>query len=80
MIVTIEISYYPLEENFNTQVLEFIKLLEGNSKIKVESGKMSSLITGEYTEVMKVLTESIQVMMNKAASVFNIKISNACPV
>jgi uncharacterized protein YqgV (UPF0045/DUF77 family) len=80
MIVTVEISYYPLTENFNTPISEFIDLLSKNDKIKVELGKMSSSITGEYQDVMKTLNESMEVMMETNPSVFNMKISNSCPV
>lgn len=80
MIVTVEISYYPLEKDYNTPILDFIKGLTENPKIKLEPGKMSSLITGEYKEVMEALTESMHVLMQESASIFNIKISNACPV
>lgn len=80
MIITTEISYYPLDGDTNTQILRFIEVLEKYPKIKIETGKMSSLVIGEYDDVMKALTESMQVMMQETASAFNIKISNACPV
>ncbi len=79
MIVTVEISYYPLAENFNAPISEFIDKLNENEKIKVEFGRMSSFLTGEYQEVMKTLTQSMGTMMENKASVFNIKISNSCP-
>ena len=80
MIVTVEISYYPLAENFNAPISEFIDRLTNNEKIKVEFGRMSSSITGEYQEVMKTLNKSMEIMMETNPSVFNIKISNSCPV
>jgi uncharacterized protein YqgV (UPF0045/DUF77 family) len=80
MIVTVEISYYPLAENYNAPISEFIDRLTKNNKLKVEFGRMSSSITGEYEEIMKTLTESMGMMMETNPSVFNIKISNSCPV
>lgn len=80
MIITVEISYYPLIEEFNEPIKEFINRLSQNNSIKVDFGKMSSVLMGEYSEVMKTLSEAMEVMMETQPSVFNIKISNSCPV
>lgn len=80
MYISVEISYYPLTEEFNNPISEFIGKLLANNKIQVESGKMSTVIYGEYPEVMNVITHSISDLMEKYPSVFNMKISNTCPV
>lgn len=80
MIVTVEISYYPLSDNYNAPISDFIDKLIKNNKIKVDPGKMSSTITGEYSEVMNTLSSAMKDLMESNASVFNIKISNACPL
>jgi len=79
MIITIEISYYPLVEDFNLLVNTFIKKIY-TPDIKVETGKMSTIITGEYSEVMDLQTNAMGDLMEKYPSVFNLKISNSCIV
>lgn len=79
MIISVEISYYPLSEAYSKAVDDFIGEVSKRN-VTVETGKMSSVISGEYKEVMAVLTETIGEFMQKYPSVFNIKISNYCPV
>jgi len=80
MFITLEISYYPLSEEFQKPINDFITKLSINKEIKIETGTMSSLISGNYSEVMGTLTESMKSIMEKYPSVFNIKISNTCPL
>lgn len=78
MEITVEISYYPLDKEFEPPVLDFIKSLQESSKVRVEPGHMSTLIAGDYIDVMKLLTESIRPFMEKMPSVFALRITNAC--
>ena len=77
MIITIEISYYPLSGDITEPINSFVDKLKSDD-IKVETGIMSSVITGEYDKVMKILNDSMKELMDKYPSVFNIKISNSC--
>ncbi len=77
MTVSVEISYYPLLDEFIEPVNIFIENLSGG-EIKIEVGKMSTIITGEYNFVMTRITESMGEMMKKYPSVFNLKLSNSC--
>lgn len=79
MIVTAEISYYPLAEDFNQPIDEFLQKIN-QTGIDIETGKMSTLISGEYTAVMKVLTIAMEDLFDRYPSVFNLKISNSCVV
>lgn len=79
MIVSVEISYYPLTEDFNTPITTFLQQLT-NSGLTVETGTMSTLITGEYAAVMQLLTSAMGTLMDRYPSVFNIKLSNSCVV
>lgn len=78
MIITVEISYYPLQDSCNKAIDEFILDLGRIANIQVVTGIMSSTITGEYSIVMNGLVNIIYPYMEKYPSVFNIKISNAC--
>lgn len=79
MNISLEISYYPLSEDYGRAVKSFIGLLE-QTELKVEPGKMSSVITGDYDSVMHELSTSMKALMEQYPSVFTLKISNACPV
>jgi uncharacterized protein YqgV (UPF0045/DUF77 family) len=78
MTITVEISYYPLDKEFENPIIEFIRSIESNGKVKTEPGHMSTLIGGEYTDVMAVLTENIKPFMEKYPSVFALRMTNAC--
>ena len=77
MIITAEISYYPLLDNYAAAVKEFLTEIN-KSGIDVEVGTMSTILTGEFVAVMKVLNEGMSLVLEKYPSVFNVKISNSC--
>lgn len=79
MIVTVEISYYPLTEDYSRPVNCFLEKIS-KSNITIEEGKMSTILIGEYKIIMELLNNSIYELMEKYPSVFNIKISNSCPI
>jgi uncharacterized protein YqgV (UPF0045/DUF77 family) len=78
MLITLEISYYPLQNNYENLVEEFIQEISKNNNIQIITGVMSSLIIGEYEEVMKVLEKSMKEFLEKYPSVFKISLSNSC--
>lgn len=75
MKVTLDISYYPLQEDFIGPIDSFIENLEKKG-IAVEVGKMSTAMVGDYDEIMLALKESMGDFMEQYPSVFNIKITN----
>lgn len=80
MIISVEISYYPLSEDYNKPIKDFIELLSEKDNLEINIGKMSTLITGEYKSVMDILNKGMNSLMKKYPSVFNLKISNSCPI
>lgn len=80
MNISIEISYYPLVSDFNQPVEELLAILKSNTAISVDIGSMSTLIGGEYDQVMELITTSMKQLMEKYPSVFNLKIANACKI
>lgn len=79
MIITAEISYYPLTEDYSTPINSFIEMLS-KTNITVEESKMSTILIGEYKDIMDLLNEAMDELMKKYASIFNIKISNSCQI
>lgn len=78
MEITVEISFYPLKDNYLAPVKHFIQELEENPGIAVEPGKMSTLLTGRYEEVMDLLHRKLKLFLENYLSVFTLKISNSC--
>lgn len=78
MGITVEISYYALAEEYGSPVKEFLRALNAHESITIEPGVMSTMIAGEYDDVMRLLTETVRPFMEKYPSVFVLKIANAC--
>lgn len=77
MNVSAEISYYPLTEEYFTPINQFLDCLKDN-RIEVETSTMSTTVSGEYDDVMEILSGSMKELIDKYPSVFTLKISNAC--
>ena len=78
MFVSAEVSFYPLSDDFTTPIDRFLALVEA-SGLDHDTGAMSTVINGEYEAVMGLLTVAMEGLMDDWPSVFNLKISNACP-
>lgn len=79
MIISAEISYYPLTDSFSEPVNELVEILE-KSELQIEPGKMSTIITGDFHEVFHLLENALSELFQKYPSVFTMKISNSCPL
>lgn len=83
MIVSVEISYYPLAKDYQNAVKEFLKHLavfDDSEEVSVTVGSMSTLLVGDYSQIMELLKNSMASLMQKHASVFHLKVSNSCSV
>jgi uncharacterized protein YqgV (UPF0045/DUF77 family) len=78
MIISVEISYYPLHgDNFVEPIKAFIDRLNTYPEIAVQTNGMSTQVFGEYDTVMKVLQEEIKTSFENPYSVFVMKMVNA---
>jgi uncharacterized protein YqgV (UPF0045/DUF77 family) len=77
MKISIDISYYPLNEEYVVSILDFIARLNQHSQIAVETNGMSTQIFGEYDDVMYAVTTEIKKSFDLPHSVFVMKIVNA---
>ncbi len=77
MKISIDISYYPLKDEFVPPILDFIDRLNKHDNITVQTNGMSTQVFGEYFEVMKILTEEIHKSFELPHSVFILKVINA---
>ena len=76
MKTSIDISYYPLNQEFRGPIKAFIADLESKENITVRSNSMSTQVFGEYDEVMAAVTECIKNAFELPESTFVLKIIN----
>jgi uncharacterized protein YqgV (UPF0045/DUF77 family) len=77
MKVSVDISYYPLKDEFIPHILDFIDRLNQNRNITAQTNGMSTQVFGEYFEVMETLTKEIHKSFELPHSVFILKVINA---
>ena len=77
MRVAVDISLYPLADDFIPPIKDVIERLNANSSVKVVTNSMSTQIRGEYDVVMAVLNQEIKKTFDQCPkAVFAIKILN----
>jgi uncharacterized protein YqgV (UPF0045/DUF77 family) len=77
MNTSVEISYYPLNQEYVPPIREFIDRINTHEGLKVRTNGMSTQIFGEYDVVMKALMKEIRQSFNHPHSVFVMKVINA---
>ncbi len=60
MQITVEISFYPLQQSFGNQILEFINGLRGDPLLQIRTNSLSTQVTGEFESVMQQVTKAIK--------------------
>ena len=78
MNTSVEISMYPLKEDYKPAIISFIKNLRKHSFIKVDTNGMSTQVFGDYKRVMNAInTEMENTFKNSNSVVYNLKVINA---
>jgi len=78
MVCSVEISMYPLKEDFKPSIIAFIKNLRKYPYIKVVTNGMSTQVFGEYKRVMNTInTEMENTFLNENSVVFTLKVINS---
>jgi uncharacterized protein YqgV (UPF0045/DUF77 family) len=75
--ISVEISYYPLNEEYKIPIKDFIGRMKSYEILNVRTNTMSTQIFGEYDDVMLALTAEINKSFDLPHSVFVLKIINA---
>ena len=60
MKISLEISLYPLNDNFLSIIQDIVERLNNDSRIKCYTNTMSTQIFGEFDKVMSVLNETLR--------------------
>ena len=77
MNISIEISYYPLHNEFIPPIKDFIHRLNQYPDLTVNTSGMSTQVFGEYNYAMQSITKEIEKAFELPHSVFILKIVNA---
>lgn len=59
MFLSVQLSCYPLKEDYKQPIRDLIARLE-KTNLEVVAGRMSTEIFGEYDEVMNVLSDTMK--------------------
>ena len=73
MKITVDISLYPLNENFIQHVKAFIAKLKSYKELSVLSNNVSTQISGEYDYVMQALNYEIKNVFEEVRAVLVMK-------
>jgi len=77
MRVAVDISLYPLTEEFIPPIDDVIARLSSHANLEVETNMMSTQVRGDYDDVMSALHKEIGVTFSaNPKAVFAIKILN----
>ena len=77
MSVSVDISLYPLKENFITPIDDFIASLQKYENIEVRTNSISTQLFGEYDTIMDILKKEISKTFDIEKNVvLNVKIVN----
>ncbi|MBK9291176.1 MAG: hypothetical protein IPM52_06090 [Bacteroidetes bacterium] len=77
MKISVDISYYPLVEEYIPPIREFIERLNQYSDIQCVTNGLSTQVFGEYDAVMQALQNEIKRSFELPHSVFVLKIVNS---
>jgi uncharacterized protein YqgV (UPF0045/DUF77 family) len=74
MEISVDISMYPLQKEFETPILAFISKLEKESSVEVVRNELSTQVHGDYKVIMALLEkEMFSVFTDIPDSIFVLK-------
>ena len=60
MIMTVEISMYPFQEQFRDSIREFVRKLNEYEELRVTTGPTSTVVIGDYDVAMDCIKEMLR--------------------
>jgi uncharacterized protein YqgV (UPF0045/DUF77 family) len=78
-VITAQLSVYPLKQAFLSPAIDLTLRILREHKLEVEEGVMSSLISGDQTQVFGALQEVFRQVAAQGPVVMVTTFSNACP-
>lgn len=77
MKISMEISYYPLNEQYKTPIKGFVANLNKNKNLVIRTNTMATQVFGEFDEVMDTIQQCMKQAFELPHSVFVMKVINA---
>jgi len=74
MRITVDISMYPLTEEYVGPIKQFIEAINSNPNIEVITNKVSTQLRGEHSEIMPLLTNEMINVFEQIRASFVIKV------
>jgi uncharacterized protein YqgV (UPF0045/DUF77 family) len=75
MDIGVDISLYPLHQQFIPPIQDFIDRLNADARLRVVTNSMSTQVFGDYDAVMPTLLQQLRVTFaNNAKAVFVMKV------
>ena len=74
MKAAVDISMYPVSDDFIVHIDAFILSLKKDSALKVTVGNTATVIEGEYDHLMNVLTQEMKKSFTNVPCAFNLRI------
>lgn len=74
MQATVEISLYPLHQDYENKVLQFLAKINKYDDLTIETNGVSTQIFGDYFKIMEMLTKEIHDILDSQHAMFVIKI------
>lgn len=77
MQVAVDISYYPLTDNYEPSIKEFIRQLKQHPGLTVATNPLTTQISGDYDVVMNAIQAEIKrSLLNGPVASFVLKVLN----
>ncbi|KAF0200823.1 MAG: YKOF-like [Bacteroidetes bacterium] len=77
MKISVDISYYPLNETYKPPIKKFIANLNENKNLVIRTNTLSTQVFGEFDEVMSTIHNCMKQAFELPHSVFVMKVINA---
>jgi uncharacterized protein YqgV (UPF0045/DUF77 family) len=72
MQITVEISLYPLAQDYEHHIIDFIQRLKSHDDILVRSNAMSTYIQGNFDMVWEILRQELKETFKSGVPVSNV--------
>ena len=77
MECSVEISMYPLNQDYKPSIISFIQNLRKHPFIKVDTNGISTQVFGDYSRVMKAINHEMEnTFLSENKVVFTLKVIN----
>ncbi|MGX5914686.1 YkoF family thiamine/hydroxymethylpyrimidine-binding protein [Aliidiomarina sp. Khilg15.8] len=63
-----ELSLYPLADDFRPIIKTFVERLAEYTELEVHTNTMSTQVFGEFSDVMRILTEELELLYQQVPS------------